>query len=358
MNTSLPEFRGLVESARCGGWLEKLALADWLEEHGQERHKFRAHLLRLQVMMEKMVSGHGEGSPDSFQEMQEAYDQAWNEWRTRTLAFNAEHGSPVDSEEESWLASPTIDLPLGAYQTMRFAWVPAGTSWLGGGSVYDDEESRPPQPGKYSFTLRKALWCGIYPVTQAEWQSVMGNNPSHFMDRPSNPVEMVSWDDVEVFLEKLNDSGPAKGLSFRLPNEPEWEYICRGGPLSRDESMYDFTFAKSKADLTPVRSNELSSYQANFDGKYPTFYAKRGPYLASTSPVGSYTPNPLGIYDMHGNVWEWMSMETLVTVGRPIRGGGWNYGGPACATVNRDSFHPRTRHNNLGFRLLAVATKT
>jgi formylglycine-generating enzyme required for sulfatase activity len=252
-------------------------------------------------------------------------------------------------------SAPTISLPITDSMKMKFAWVPPGESWLGGGSYDGRYQERKPQPGDRHFTLEHPLWCGIYPVTQAEWKDVMGNNPSRFADNPTHPVEMVSLDEVEKFLAKLNQERSGRGHVFRLPTEWEWEYICRGGPLTKRESKYDFYFAKSKTDLTPVRSNDLSSHQANFDGRHPAGNAKEGPNLQRTSPVGSYLPNPLGIYDLHGNVREWTStvVEDEPFSYRVVRGGCWDRSGQRCTAAFHDWNGPGIRYNYIGFRLLA-----
>ena len=202
---------------------------------------------------------------------------------------------------------------LGPGVEMKFAWVPPGESWLGGGGG---------KPGTKQFTLKEGLWCGVYPVTQAEWQAVMGDNPSQFKDNPRYPVETVSWNRVQDFIKELNQRKREEGLLYRLPTEEEWEYICRGGPLSQDQSKYHFYFARSKSDLTPAPSNDLSSTQANFNGNYPAGSAAKGPYLQRPCDVGLYLPNPLGIYDLHGNVWEWTSSvyERRLGPGDPGRG--------------------------------------
>ena len=229
---------------------------------------------------------------------------------------------------------------------MKFAWVPPGTSWLGGWNG---------TPGQEQFTLDKGLWCGVYPVTQAEWKAVLGDEPSHFEGKPRHPVESVSWNRVQEFLEKLNAKSRDSGLLYRLPTEQEWEYICRGGPLTQDQSKYHFYFAKSKTDLTPTPTNDLSSKQANFDGNHPAGSAVMGPYLQATSEVGLYLPNPLGIYDLVGNVWEWTS--SLYESGgsdRVIRGGSWGNGGVFCTAAYRSTYAPGNACNGVGFRLLAV----
>jgi formylglycine-generating enzyme required for sulfatase activity len=236
-----------------------------------------------------------------------------------------------------------VELPLTETQSITMGWVPPGDSWLGGGGGME---------GTISFTLEKDLWCGIYPVTQEQWQAVMGNNPSHFSGNPKNPVEQVSWDDVQVFLQKLNAVSSRSGFLYRLPTADEWEYILRGGPIPKCQSQYHYYFALSKTDLTAVGSNDLSSTQANFNGDYPGGYGKQGPYLRTTSPVGSYLPNPLGMYDMHGNVWEWTSTEDGSD--RVDCGGSWIDSGDNCWASNRHEFDPDVRFYLPGFRLLAV----
>ena len=139
----------------------------------------------------------------------------------RAKPWLAQFGTPAERQRKRLTqgkAGCTISNDLG----MKFAWVPPGKGWLGGGGG---------DPGTKEFTLAKGLWCGVYPVTQAEWQAVMGNNPSHFAGNPRHPVEQVSWDDVQEFLKKLKKRMKGSGLTYRLPSEEEWEYICRGGAV-------------------------------------------------------------------------------------------------------------------------------
>ena len=167
----------------------------------------------------------------------------------------------------------------------------------------------------------------------------MGSNPSHFKGNPRYPVESVSWDDVQKLLERLNGRGD--GFSYRLPTEQEWEYICRGGPIEQHQSTYHYYFARSKADLTPNSTNDLSNKQANF-----------GLQLQTPSDVGEYLPNPLGIYDLHGNVWEWTSkLEGSACV---IPGGSWGNLAGLCTSAYRGGRAPDFSSNCLGCRLLAV----
>ena len=251
--------------------------------------------------------------------------------------------APVTTAKTKSRIGETIQIPLTSFMNMTCAWVPPGQSWLGGGGGTE---------GTTSFTLEKGLWCGIYPVTQEQWQAVMGNNPSHFKNKAKNPVEQVSYNDVQEFLQKVNAANGRSSFLYRLPTADEWEYSLRGGPIPKSQSNYHYYFACGKTDLTAVGSNDLSSTQANFDGNYPAGSGKKGPYLESTSIVGNYLPNPLGMYDMHGNVWEWTSTEERSA--RLHCGGSWFDRAGYCEASRRFGFGPDYRFSNLGFRLLAV----
>jgi formylglycine-generating enzyme required for sulfatase activity/serine/threonine protein kinase len=175
-------------------------------------------------------------------------------------------------------ASKSFTNPLG----MEFARIPKGKSWLGGGGG---------KPGTREVEFKDDFHLGIYEVTQEEWQKVMGKNPSSIKlkghDMHRFPVERVSWDDCQLFLAKLNELYPEKDWVYRLPTITEWEYACRGGPMTDpSESAYHFYLDQP--------SNKLTSDQANTANA-----------LKRTSRVGSYKPNRLGLHDMHGNVREW-----------------------------------------------------
>ena len=158
---------------------------------------------------------------------------------------------------------------------------------------------------------------------------------------------------MELKIHTHKKQTPSNLVSFLQKTFLElWEYILRGGPISKTQSQYRYYFARSKADLTSVASNDLSSIQANFDGNYPAGSGKKGPYLNTTSAVGNYLPNPLGIYDMHGNVWEWTSTEE--GSGRVLCGNSWRNFGTFCEASNRGWFDRDDRFNDLGFRVLAV----
>jgi formylglycine-generating enzyme required for sulfatase activity len=235
---------------------------------------------------------------------------------------------------------------------MEFVLVPAGRSWLGGGGG---------KPGTKEVVIPHDFYLGKYEVTQEQWQNVMGTNPSHF-SRTGNgkvavqgvpdeelkrfPVESVTWPDTQEFVKKVNERAKEGGWVYRLPREVEWEYACRGGPLAdKRDSTFDWYFDKP--------TNQLLPEQANFN-------------LKRTCKVGSYRPNPLGLYDMHGNVWEWcddtvIDMQNLLHLQkgdsqRVERGGCWHDGPPSPfrRTSARISFPPSHRVNDHGLRLARV----
>lgn len=182
---------------------------------------------------------------------------------------------------------------------------------------------------------------GKYPVTQKLWKEIMGRNPSHFKGCDNCPVEQVSWNEVQEFLQKLNQKHPGK--NYRLPSEAEWEYAARGGQQSKG-----FTYAGSN------NIEEVAWYKSNSGGK--------------VHPVGSKKANELGIFDMSGNVWEWCQDVWYADYqGAPadgsafgsggggairvLRGGSLDYLAVSCRSSNRSRNHSTNRINDIGFRL-------
>jgi formylglycine-generating enzyme required for sulfatase activity len=158
---------------------------------------------------------------------------------------------------------------------------------------------------------------GKYPITQAQYQAVMGTNPSHFKNNPQNPVEKVSWNDAQAFCQKLSQ---ITGKTYRLPTEAEWEYACRAGTTTR------YYFGDN--------DNQLGDYAWGRENSNRT-----------THPVGQKKPNGWGLYDMSGNVWEWCEDSCL-------RGGSWYYDPRICRSANRDRIIPYlTTLFDYGFRV-------
>lgn len=224
-----------------------------------------------------------------------------------------------------------------------FRWLPPGTFMMGSPETevgrYDDET-------QHQVTLTKGFWLADTACTQALWQAVMGNNPSRFQDNPDNPVETVSWDDVQLFLERLNAMFPS--LNARLPSEAEWEYACRAGENS------PFSFGDN---ITPE--------QVNYNGDHPYAGDKKGLYREKTVPVKTLPSNHWGLYEMHGNDYEWCAdwfedypVESVTDpigpkqgVLRVLRGGSWDDFAMNTRSAYRFRYEPDFRFNLIGFRL-------
>jgi formylglycine-generating enzyme required for sulfatase activity len=225
--------------------------------------------------------------------------------------------------------------------------LPAGKFLMG--SSESDSEKPPHQVKVNSFAI------GKYPITQAQYQAVMGNNPSQFKNNPQNPVECVSWNDAKAFCQKLSR---ITGKTYRLPTEAEWEYACRAGTTTR------YYFGDN--------DNQLGDYawgRENSNNK--------------THPVGQKKPNGWGLYDMSGNVWEWCEDDWHDSyAGAPddgtawidndnrsqsrkcLRGGSWINFPILCRSANRSWFNPDNRcswfnpdnrYSLCGFRVACVS---
>jgi len=229
----------------------------------------------------------------------------------------------------------------GVHQCFR--WMPPGTFMMGSPETEIDRFADETQ---HEVTLTQGFWLADTACTQALWQEVMGENPSHFKGNPNNWVENVSWEDTQHFIARLNQLFP--DLAARLPTEAEWEYACRAGTTT------PFSFGDN---ITPE--------QVNYDGNRPYADGKKGVYREKTVPVKSLPANPWGLYEMHGNVWEWCQDwfsqypnkpvidPTGVETGdnRVLRGGFWNDGGRGIRSAVRVGNRPGYRDGDIGFRL-------
>jgi formylglycine-generating enzyme required for sulfatase activity len=281
---------------------------------------------------------------------------AWNEHARFCSAAN--RGFPTPTEREYAFGVRLARVPAGSeddllVREMKFVRLPRGTAWLG--ASYGN-------PPNKQVPINYDVEIAAYTVTQGQWESLMGNNPSHFSrngaaknavakvsdaDLQRFPVENVSWDDVQRFLTKLNEHEKSRGWTYRLPKEAEWEYACRGAPKTKEESNFNFYFAKP--------TNDLSSHEANFNGEHPHGKAAKGPNLGRPSMVGQYAPNALGLYDMHGNIWQLCEDYAggKASDHAPRGASWWNVGGN-CAAANRWRNEPSHRDDKMGFRLVRV----
>jgi formylglycine-generating enzyme required for sulfatase activity len=220
--------------------------------------------------------------------------------------------SPESAANTTGVARPSVRPQQMQNRTgIEFVWVPAGSFMMGSG------KNSPNEKPMHRVTIAEGFYIGKYEVTQAQWQQVMGSNPSKFKDCANCPVERVSWDSAQAFISKLNAQND--GYIYRLPSEAEWEYAARAGTTTA------FAFGDS-----------LSSAQANFDGGYPYGQAAKGVFLKKTTPVGNFEPNAFGLFDMHGNVREWVQDYYHDSyVGAPTDGSAWERGGDQTKRVSR-----------------------
>ena len=253
-------------------------------------------------------------------------------------------GGTINNEpsEPSTLESsrPTIEtkaIDLGSGITLELVRIPRGRFLMGApkSESYSRDRERP----QHKVTVPE-FWMGKYPVTQAQYQTVKGENPSDFL-KGNHPVEKVSWHEAIDFCEKLSQKA---GAAFKLPNEAEWEYACRAGTST------SFYFGDS---ITAIQANSGTE---------------------NTSTVGSFPPNSFGLYDMHGNVWEWCQDHwhpnytgapndgsAWVTdnqkTNRVLRGGSWSINSEYCRSAYRINFSPSFCNNAVGFRVVCSAPR-
>jgi formylglycine-generating enzyme required for sulfatase activity len=230
---------------------------------------------------------------------------------------------------------------------VEFVLIPAGSFVMGADKnekkAWNVEKAGDAETPQHKVSIGKSFYLGKYEVTQTQWTAVMGSNPSHFKGQ-NNPVERVSWDDAQEFINRLNQK--EGHTRYRLPTEAEWEYAVRAGTTST-------YFFGDDAD-------QLGSY------------AWKGNSGDTTHPVGQKQPNAWGLYDMYGNVWEWVQdwygeeyysgSPSIDPRGpssgssRVVRGGGWYCSAADCRSAERRGNSPGYRSDILGFRL-ALSTE-
>jgi len=255
----------------------------------------------------------------------------------------------VTADEDVRIPLRTLTEPITG---MPMVELPAGRFTMGSAS---SEAGRNPDETIHDVELTKPFLLGRYEVTQEAWRMVMGTTPSHFSScGPRCPVENVTFHDVEQFLARLNEREAAatNALRYRLPSEAEWEYACRAGttgPFSTGEN--------------------LTTDQANYNGRFPYASFAAGAFRQRPMPVGSFPSNRWGLADMHGNVWEWTAdwygpypegdRANVDPHGpergqkRAIRGGSWYFDANSARCALRYTHAPQDRGFSLGFRLAA-----
>jgi formylglycine-generating enzyme required for sulfatase activity len=245
---------------------------------------------------------------------------------------------------------------------MKLTYIPAGEFTMG---CSRNEKDRDNDEGRHRVKLTKPFMMGTTEVTGAQWKAVMGtteisgaqwkavpgNTPIYFTGNEDQPIDPVNWEEAAAFCKKLSEK---EGRTYRLPTEAEWEYACRAGTT------------------TPFNTGEtINTDQANYNGNYPYGNGRQGVDRHKTTAVGSFPPNAWGLYDMHGNVWEWCSDWYGPYRGsqtdpqgppkgeyRVDRGGSFFFGAVSCTSAFRDRHSPDNRGIGfgVGFRVVCAVS--
>jgi len=247
------------------------------------------------------------------------------------------------AESNTTATSAENQIYIGNTLGMTFRYIPAGTFVMGSPS---DELGRNSDETQYTVTLSEPYYIQTTEVTQGQWKTVMGNNPSSFGSCGlSCPVEYISWDDTKTFIATLNAMGEG---AYTLPTEAQWEYAARAGS--------DKAFANGGISdiITDTNLDRMAWYANNSN--------------STSHAIAQKQANAWGLFDMHGNVWEWCGnwygTYPTTSVANPIgpltgsekalRGGGWNYNSGYCRSAKRSKIGTDYRHADIGLRLLKI----
>lgn len=231
---------------------------------------------------------------------------------------------------------------LGGGESLEMVEVPGGTFLMGSRAGHGYEDEQPLRSVRISPFL-----MGKYPVTQGQWKAIMEWLPPYRCKGAKRPADRVSWNDARAFCERLSQR---TGRAYRLPSEAEWEYACRA------RSMTPFYFGET-----------ITTDLANYVGEYTYSQEPKGIYRHETTDVGSFPPNVFGLYDMHGNVWEWCAdgwhddyvgaprdgrvWQSGESVYRVLRGGCWHDTPGLCRCAARLRHNASEGEDFFGFRI-------
>jgi formylglycine-generating enzyme required for sulfatase activity len=327
---------------------------------------FEAQMGRLEREVHKILTQAGDlpGTADPFASVKLQPEP------TRPVAGVASAGTPVAAAivtaRARWMSDEGID-SIGRWAEFkldnviqRLRWIEPGEFWMGsteaerrrfaeGLTEQQVKDWLDPEKPRHRVRLTQGFWLADTACTQALWQAVTGDNPSKFTGDLQLPVEQVSWNDItQHFLPELNRRVP--GLLMVLPTEAQWEFACRAGT----DTAYWF-------------GETITPEQVNFDGNYPPPGGSKGVYREKSVPVKALATNAWGLYQMHGNVWEWCADGNRTyeagtasdPVGRQeqgaglrvLRGGSWDGSGRICRSADRNTYGPDVRYDFFGFRL-------
>jgi eukaryotic-like serine/threonine-protein kinase len=264
------------------------------------------------------------------------FGESYHLFRFETVKIDKD-GTTNDQIKYNYFFTEYLDQNFG----IEMVNIPAGAFLMGFDESFHEQ---PVHEVKVSeFHISK------YPINQGQYRSLMGKNPAFFQGDDLAPIENVSWDDAQKFCQILSNQ---TGKNYRLPSEAQWEYACRGGTNT--------LFA-----IGDILNNQL----ANFSDGYIHRDNSPNSYHRRTTPVGSFVANNFGLYDMHGNVWEWCQdmwhknyqrapMDCRVWEsddhgnGKVIRGGSWLSDPWFCRSANRNYLSPASRNYSIGFRIV------
>ena len=247
------------------------------------------------------------------------------------------------------VANPEVTVDLPGAVTMDFVWIEPGTFLMG--SPDSDPYAAPAQKPQHEVTITRGFYLGKYEITQGEWEAVMGTRPwsgqRYVRENPDHPAVYISWEEVQEFIQRLNTAAGEE--LYRLPTEAEWEYACRAGTTTR------WSFGDDESQL-----GEYAWYRGNaWDAG-----------LQYAQPIGTQRPNPWGLYDMHGNAWEWVQdwysldyYDSSPGVDPPgpasgslrgLRGGSFHYIARRARSDFRAGYPPDFRYYTTGARVLRM----
>jgi formylglycine-generating enzyme required for sulfatase activity/uncharacterized caspase-like protein len=312
------------------------------------QHKLQKYRQTLVNALKKEEYPFDEGAQDDLKEYQMLL--GLRDEDVEAIALQVLPQSPPSTVYPNVIATPTpvaptmpqsFTLDLGNKVKLEMIAIPGGSFWMGSPDGVGTDDERP----RHQVTIAP-FWMSKYPITQAQYQAIAGENPSSFKENgDQKPVECVSWREAIAFCEKLGEKRDPLRVSrrarvFRLPSEAEWEYACRAG------TEMPFYFGE-----------EISVEQVNHDQ-----------HFMQTTDVGNFPANSFGLYDMHGNVWEWCAdhwhknyngaptdgsawLTEDKNASRLLRGGSW-YSNPVnCRSASRCNFSPDFQYFNFGFRV-------
>ena len=338
-------------------WLELAEAEDWMDtvvlpyrRYWELNEEFSTKLEGLEEKVVRFITENAEATDRKLLEIQEAHKHELNALKEKISA------SAIEKKLEPQHIAPR-EKEKSQYENMVL--IPGGSFVMGSPTT---ELERGDDEGPQHEVTISPFYMGIHPVTQAEYVKIMGTNPSEFKGQDL-PVEMVSWYDAVEYCNRIsqkegltpaytingeNVSWNRSTTGYRLPTEAEWEYACRAGTT------------------TPFSTGDnITTEQVNYDGNYPYNNNQKGSYRKKTTAVGSFQANPWGLYDMHGNVWEWCwdwygnyssaaqadPEGASSRTNRVLRGGSWLNNAQDLRSAYRNRNIPSNRNSLLGFRL-------